>query len=130
MARLRAPTLVCHGHPFMNVVHLKDWQQRRPRPTLAKPSPPAHLRVVTGSSEPPPIAPPCTELHDEHAMQEERRRMLQNLGAVAVVVAIVFLGGWLINQIQTASRIQACFDYGHRNCIPLNVGHIARPDVR
>lgn len=56
--------------------------------------------------------------------------MRQNLGAVAIVVLIVFLGGWLINQIQTQSRIQACFDYGHRNCLPLNLGHVARQEPR
>lgn len=69
-------------------------------------------------------------LPDEIGAADDRRRMLQNLGAVAVVVVIVFLGGWLINQIQTQSRIQACFDYGHRNCLPLNLGHVARQDPR
>lgn len=110
----------------MNVVHIKDWQHRRPRPTagLPRPTQPAHLRLVDGGPDhAPPIAPPDTALHDAHAQQEERRRMRQNLGAVAVVVLIVAVGGWLISQLHTASRIQACFDYGHRNCMPLNIGH-------
>ena len=56
--------------------------------------------------------------------------MVQNLGAVAVVVLIVAVGGWLISQLQTASRIQACFDYGHRNCMPLNIGHTGSQAAR
>jgi hypothetical protein len=118
---------------FMNVVHIKDWQQRRPRPGtgVRTPSgPPTHLRVVGGRQVDGPILPPGTDLHDAHAAQEERRRMRQNLGAVAVVVLIVAVGGWLISQIQTASRIQACIDYGHRNCLPLNIGHTSSQAIR
>lgn len=104
----------------MTVVHLKDWK-RRPRhvtgPNAAEP--------VSSRIEPPQMHPP-----DELEALEDRRRMRQNLGAVAVVVLIVFIGGWLINQIQTQSRIQACFDYGHRNCLPLNLGHVARQEPR
>jgi hypothetical protein len=117
----------------MNVVHIKDWQHRRPRPTSGQPRPThgAHLRLVGQDYESgPPIAPPDTALHDAHAQQEERRRMRQNLGAVAVVVLIVAVGGWLISQLQTASRIQACFDYGHRNCMPLNISHTGNQAAR
>lgn len=108
----------------MNVVHLKDWQHRRPRPTSAQPRPqqPSHLRLIDKVDDH-PIAPPSTDLHDAHAQSEERRRMRQNLAAVAVVVFIVAVGGWLISQLQMASRLQACVDYGHRNCMPLNLGH-------
>lgn len=109
----------------MTVVYLKDWQQRH-RKTSGKatqplPIEPAHL---------PPVAPPPMQAPDVLEALQERHRMRQNLGGLAVVVVIVFVGGWLINQIQTQSRIQACFDYGHRNCMPLNIGHIARQDVR
>lgn len=117
----------------MNVVHIKDWQHRRPRPAMAPPhsQPPSHLRLVgADQQDASPIAPPDTDLHDAHVQQEERRRMRQNLGAVAVVVLIVAVGGWLISQLQTASRIQACFDYGHRNCMPLSLGQTGSPAAR
>lgn len=115
----------------MNVVHIKDWQHRRTRTVPGQPRPvqASHLRLV-GAPDEPRVAPPDTKLHDAYAQQEERRRMRQNLGAVAVVVLIVAVGGWLISQLQTASRIQACFDYGHRNCLPLNIGHTANQGGR
>jgi hypothetical protein len=50
-----------------------------------------------------------------------RLRTQQNVAAVGVVIAIVVLGGWVIDQLRTYSRIRACFDAGHRNCMPLNV---------
>jgi len=118
----------------MNVVHIKDWQHRRPRPAADGPlraAQPTHLRLVAGGADRDArIAPPDTDLHDAHALQEERRRMRQNIAAVAVVVLIVAVGGWLISQLQTASRIQACFDYGHRNCMPLNISHTGSQAAR
>ncbi len=99
-----------------NIIYLKDWQQRlRPRPEAIAP---VSL---------PPVTPPETFDEEKFAQREERRRMHQNLAAVAIAVAIVFAGTWMINQIQIYSRIQACLDYGHRNCVPLNLGHVARP---
>ena len=50
-----------------------------------------------------------------------RLRSQQNLAAVGVVIIIVVLGGWMIDQLRTYSRIRACFDVGHRNCMPLNI---------
>jgi hypothetical protein len=50
-----------------------------------------------------------------------RLRMQQNLAALGVVVFIVVIGGFLIDQLRTYSRIRACFDVGHRNCMPLKV---------
>jgi len=117
----------------MNVVHIKDWQHRRPRPAAGRAGsgPPSHLRLVDRAAEGDvPILPPTTDLHDAHVSQEERRRMRQNLGAVAVVVVIVALGGYLISQLQASSRLQACFDYGHRNCMPLNVGQTGSAAAR
>ena len=52
-----------------------------------------------------------------------RLRMRQNLAAFAVVVFIVVFGTWVIDQLRHYSRIRACLDAGHRNCLPLNVEH-------
>jgi hypothetical protein len=48
-----------------------------------------------------------------------RQRTRQNLAALGVVVVIVVLGSWVIGQLQTYSRMRACFDAGHHNCLPL-----------
>lgn len=100
------------------IVHLKDWQHRRPR------------RVVPRSAPLPPIEPPAMQDPDAQSRADDRRRMRENLGALAVVCMIVFLGGWLIDRIQTYARIQACIDYGHHNCVPLSIGHLTRPEHR
>lgn len=50
-----------------------------------------------------------------------RLRTQQNLAALGVVIVIVVFGGWMIDQLRTYSRIRACFDAGHRNCLPLNI---------
>jgi hypothetical protein len=50
-----------------------------------------------------------------------RLRMQQNLAALGVVIVIVAAGAWMIDQLRTYSRIRACFDVGHRNCLPLEV---------
>jgi hypothetical protein len=52
-----------------------------------------------------------------------RLRMRQNLAAFAVVVFIVVFGTWVIDQLRHYSRIRACFDAGHRNCLSLDVEH-------
>jgi hypothetical protein len=56
-----------------------------------------------------------------------RLRTQQNLAALGVVIIIVVFGGWMIDQLRTYSRIRACFDVGHRNCLPLQIEH---PGVR
>lgn len=53
--------------------------------------------------------------------EEDRRRVQQNLGAAAVVVVLVLLGSWLMDQLQMHSRIQACLEAGHYNCVPLDI---------
>jgi len=53
---------------------------------------------------------------------EERLRTQQNLAALAVVVVLVVLGGWLIDRLQAYSRTLACIESGHRSCLRLEVG--------
>jgi hypothetical protein len=58
------------------------------------------------------------ELPDE---VDYRLRAQQNFAALAVVIVIVVLGTWMIDELRTYSRIRACFDAGHRNCMPLKI---------
>jgi hypothetical protein len=50
---------------------------------------------------------------------DDRLRMRQNLAALLVIIAIVGLGGWLIEGLRHYSRIQTCIEAGHRNCVPV-----------
>jgi hypothetical protein len=47
--------------------------------------------------------------------------MQQNLAAALAVAFLLVLGAWLIDRLQTYARVMACFEFGHRNCLPLNV---------
>jgi hypothetical protein len=59
--------------------------------------------------------------------REDGLRMRQNLAALGVIVAIVVLGGWLIDSLRYYSRLQACLEAGHRNCLPLEAKYMASP---
>jgi hypothetical protein len=58
---------------------------------------------------------------------DDRLRMRQNLAAVVVIAAIVVLGSWLIDNLQHYSRLQACIEAGHRNCLPLEAKYQPSP---
>jgi hypothetical protein len=75
---------------------------------------------------PHPVRPPATlDAGASPASQgvevDYRLRMRQNLAAAAVVVAIVLLGTWLLEELRAYSRLQACLEAGHRNCAPLDL---------
>jgi len=53
--------------------------------------------------------------------------MRQNLAALAVIATIVVLGFWLIDSLRYYSRLQACLEAGHRNCLPLEPRYQASP---
>jgi hypothetical protein len=55
------------------------------------------------------------------AALEDRRRMLQNLAALAVVLVLVVLGAWMIERLRIYSRTMACIEAGHRSCLQLDV---------
>ena len=59
--------------------------------------------------------------------EEDRVRMRQNLAAMAAIVTIVLLGGWLIDSLRHYSRIQMCIEAGHRNCIPIEAKYQPSP---
>lgn len=91
----------------MNVIPLRPRQTGK-EGSAQKPAPASGVR---------PPAMPYRSPED----YEDRRRMLQNVAAVALVACLLLLGGWLIDRLQTYSRLQACLDFGHRHCTTLKV---------
>jgi hypothetical protein len=99
----------------MNVIPL---DRARPRPRTRRPvEPPPALGNV--ARLPRPANAPSSG--------EDRLRMRQNLAAIAVVMVIVVLGGWLISNLQYYSHLQACVEAGHRNCLPLEPKYLPSP---
>jgi hypothetical protein len=99
----------------MTVIPLKDARSRlRPRPPVR---PPAALSGTV----------PAASRAQAQDAAEDRVRMRQNMAALAVAVAIVVLGTWLIESLRTYSRIQTCIEAGHRNCVPVDHKYQPRP---
>lgn len=76
--------------------------------------------------EPPPALgerQAVTQARDEDAF-EDRRRMQQNLAALALVVVLVVLGAWMIERLRAYSRTLACIESGHRNCTVIDPRHL------
>ena len=73
--------------------------------------------------EPPPaLATPASrpgESEDDADFYRVRAR--QNWAVLALVVVLVLAGAWLIERLATFSRALACYEFGHRNCLPLNI---------
>ena len=99
----------------MNVIPLDRARSRlRPHRRIEPPS------ALGGAVAPASRAPAADEA-------EDRLRMRQNLAALGVIVAIVVLGTWLIGSLQYYSRLQACVEAGHRNCLPLEAKYQPSP---
>ncbi len=81
---------------------------------------------------PQPVEPPPAlggELSPANASSrqddlDDRRRMQQNLAALALVVVLVVLGAWLIERLRIYSRTMACIEAGHRNCTVIDPRHL------
>jgi len=50
-----------------------------------------------------------------------RLRARQNWAVLALVVILVVGGAWLIDRLAAFSRALACYEFGHRNCMPLRI---------
>jgi hypothetical protein len=102
----------------MNVISLDQARSRLrgPRPI----EPPSALSV--------PGRSPPRATDDEAGA--ERLRMRQNLAAFAVIIAIVGIGSWLIDSLQYYSRLQACVEARHHNCLPLKLKYLPSPYER
>lgn len=75
----------------------------------------------------PPSALTCEGRGSVHALPdpaEDRRRMRENLAAVAVVAVLLVLGGWLIERLSAYSRNLTCIEFGHRSCLKLDIGQL------
>jgi hypothetical protein len=101
----------------MNVISLERARSRLRRPRRIEPPPALGL----------PARPRQGHAEDDGA---DRLRMRQNLAAFAVIVAIVVLGTWLMESLHYYSRLQACVEAGHRNCLPLATKYMAAPYSR
>lgn len=91
----------------------------------------ARSRVRRGARVQPPAAlvspiPASTQV-DAGEDAEDRLRMRQNAAAFLVIVCIVVLGTWLIESLSAYSRVQACIEAGHRNCVPIDQKHQPSP---
>ena len=99
----------------MNVIPLDRARSRlRPHRRIEPPS------ALGGLAAPASRGPAADEADD-------RLRRRQNLAALGVIVAIVVLGTWLIDSLQYYSRLQACVEAGHRNCLPLEAKYQPSP---
>lgn len=103
----------------MNVIPLKSARAR------LRPSRPVQPPAILSASIP---AASRSQAADELA--EDRLRMRQNLAALAVIIAIVVLGSWLIDSLRAYSRIQTCIEAGHRNCVLIDPKHQPSPYAR
>jgi hypothetical protein len=50
-----------------------------------------------------------------------RVRARQNWAVLALILALVVGGAWLIERLAAFSRAVACYEFGHRNCMPLKI---------
>ncbi len=79
---------------------------------------------------PPPalgVSVPQASRAPREDVAEDRLRMRQNLAATIAIAVIVVLGVWLIDSLRYYSRIQTCFEAGHRNCVPFEAKHQPSP---
>jgi hypothetical protein len=76
------------------------------------------------SKKPLPVVDPLCQFE----VDDRRRRMQQNLMAVLVLTFLVTAGLWLFQQLKDSSRVLACVEAGHDNCLPIDAmrGGLAR----
>ena len=107
--------MVLRERGTMNIVSLQTARSRlRPRRPIL---PPPLLRAAV---------PPANRAHDADDL-DDRLRMKQNVAAIAVTIAIILVGTWLMDSLRYYSRIQMCLEAGHRYCVPLEAKYQPSP---
>jgi hypothetical protein len=73
--------------------------------------------------EPPPALKhgPAPAQRCEDDAEFYRLRARQNWAVFALIVVLVVGGAWLIERLAAFSRAMACYEFGHRNCMPLKI---------
>ena len=75
--------------------------------------------------EPPPALGKPAAASDPGDSEEEaefyRLRARQNWAVLVLVIVLVLGGAWLIERLAAFSRALACYEFGHRNCMPLKI---------
>jgi hypothetical protein len=89
----------------------------------------SRLRPARPVLPPPVLSGAVPEASRSNAADDidDRLRMKQNMAALLVIVAIVVLGTWLIDSLRHYSRLRACIEAGHRNCIPVELKYQPSP---
>jgi hypothetical protein len=56
---------------------------------------------------------------------DERVRNRQNIAAAVIIVVLGVTTYVVFDQLRTSSRVLACMEAGHRNCVPLDLNRPA-----
>lgn len=63
-----------------------------------------------------PPGTPLTPQQREELRQEDRRRMMQNIAALVLVLVLIWLGYWVIDRVAAYSRNVTCLHSLHKIC--------------
>lgn len=56
-------------------------------------------------------------------VQGFKRRWYANFAAAALVVGMLFGGVWIVGEFVRLQKLEACFEAGRRDCLPLDMNH-------
>jgi hypothetical protein len=79
------------------------------------------LRPPRRPVEPPPALKNGPAARCEDDTEFYRLRARQNWAVFALIVVLLVGGAWLIERLAAFSRAMACYEFGHRNCMPLKL---------
>lgn len=59
-----------------------------------------------------------------------RRHWYANLAAVALVLVLLTVGVWIVSEFVRLQKLEACFEAGRSNCMPLDMSRKGTPPKR